>query len=195
MIFNSRGTICWLLLAFYWVLSSGCAQQPHVPTQPATATIKFLADWWTIEQMENLNLDDPPKKTERIELQQWDPSDPVSTPHPDTVFIAVEFTNLPVQTSITVSAAQRWLIGSIEEKAKAQWTDLQPFSDPQRIEFSNKSYPNVTIGQLQLKDKLFSLFNDNQWAYAVEVTVIAEQPSANTTIIKDTRRLDLKLAD
>jgi len=191
----ARGTVISILLSTFIILFSGCSQPLQTPTIAVEVEIKFIANWWTVEQMEDLDPDDPPIKKDRIDLQKWDPSDPVGTPHPDIIDVTVSIQNLVSEYSTKVHANYRWLVGPISKKSDAQWTDVEPMTINHLIQQTAQPDMELSMGTLKIKDKLYTLFQSDQWAYTLEVTVFGSSVKGEPGVFKKSRRLDLKLAD
>jgi len=184
------------LFVFLLSLVTGCIRSLPPVSDALAGELHFGANWWTTDQMEDLDPDNPPPKADNIKLEVWDPSDPVGTPHPDVIDVVINIQNYTLESSIRLKAESRWLIGDFYgDQSSGEWTNFQPLSDPIVVEIDRKTTREVTVSQIPVRKKLDALAQNNQWAYLLEVSVVVESTSAPRQPIRLRRQLALKQAD
>src|SRR5215510_2763262 len=116
-----RASVCLLVLP---TMLFACNRPgPQVPAPAVNATLSFKALWWSQSQMENLNPNAPPPKTQVIELERWEYTDPIGVPHPDTVDLVASLSIPPGSSAVHLNARTtgRWKIGPQSDADKAVW--------------------------------------------------------------------------
>jgi hypothetical protein len=109
-----------LLLA---ALLAACAG-PAPQTAPAVSVrLEFRCLWWSPDEMEGMDPEDPPPKRTEVRLTQWEYTDPIGVPHPDVVDVVAEVTNEGAEplTDATVTGAASWREGPINDESRAAW--------------------------------------------------------------------------
>src|SRR5215510_14883647 len=123
-----RASVCLLVLP---TMLFACNRPgPQVPAPAVNATLSFKALWWSQAQMENLNPNSPPPKTQVVELERWEYTDPIGVPHPDTADVVLTLstgTGSPA-VQVTVQTIGRWKVGPQSDREKAVW-DPMSFMD------------------------------------------------------------------
>lgn len=62
--------------------------------------------WWSADQMQDFDPNNPPLKSTRIQIKRWEYSDPVGVPHPDVVTLVVQVATLD---ATKVEVRTQWL--------------------------------------------------------------------------------------
>ena len=107
---------------------SGISCAPR-QTRPLSVSAKFDCLWWSEDEMQRLDPNSPPPMTARVELKRWESSDPVGTPHPETIDLAVDIRNDSSNPTLDLapSASIQWLRGPIADRNSARWEPLELF--------------------------------------------------------------------
>jgi hypothetical protein len=138
-----------------------------------TATLSFKALWWSQAQMQNLNPNAPPPKTEVVELERWEYTDPIGVPHPDSVD-AVLTLSTPVHSlsvQVNVQMTGRWKIGARSDREKAMWDQMSFLDVHQTLALSGGETREVRTA-IDLAKKMEELSKDERWPWELSVNAI-----------------------
>jgi hypothetical protein len=104
------------------LVSIGCSHEPKLGPE-ITVSGTFESMWWSSQQMENIDPNNPPPKTTRVTLSKWEYSDPVGVPHPDTVDFVATIRNAQgkAKATVTPKVQVQWMEGSIKDRGTASW--------------------------------------------------------------------------
>lgn len=104
------------------LVAAGCSRKPKLAPE-ITVAGTFEAMWWSTQQMENIDPNNPPPKGTRVMLTKWEYSDPVGVPHPDTVDFVATIRNAQGRAPITINpkVQVQWMEGSIKDRGTAAW--------------------------------------------------------------------------
>lgn len=162
--------------------STQAAITPSPPAQavtPVSSRIAFQCLWWSPEQMEGFDPNNPPPQLTPTPLSKWEYSDPVGVPHPDLVDALIEIESSGPAASIRASAvlSEQWLIGVRDAKEQAQWQPWQLVGDPQAITLSSEQAQTIKHS-VNVAGKMSELVAQNQWpwAYRLQVQILDAQP-------------------
>jgi len=189
--------IQWLSL-FLSLVVTGCHTHTHSLATPihepisghSDVEIGFMALWWSEHEMDGIVPDDPPEKTTLIELRQWDPSDPISTPHPDNYIVAVKINSAATSKRSLYSAEQRFHIGPLTEPSSAKWTEWEPLDLTVQPNQRLGAGTLIPIGEIDIRTKLNSLFSQDMWIHAHGVrALLSDTRSSNNTEVSGLLRI------
>jgi hypothetical protein len=82
--------------------------------------------------MEGMDPNNPPPKETRVELRQWEYTDPIGKPHPNVIEVAVQIRNDSGREvdAIIPEVEIQWLEGALSKKASADWGEKIPLPKP-----------------------------------------------------------------
>jgi hypothetical protein len=135
---------------------------------PVAVKASFRCMWWSEQQMNGLDPDNPPEKETETELRKWEYSDPVGVPHPDVVEVSLEMTNMGARKAVLVGTSARWRIGPMEESRDAVWSAWTPLgkTEPGVLNFGEGRKVRVPV---DLAAKMQALAPLGRWPFALEV--------------------------
>ncbi len=113
-----------VLILFSCAIVVACSKAA-IPASPPklSARMSFVCKWWSEEQMNGLDPNNPPPQNTEVVIQKWDFSDPVGTPHPDVVELVVEVkneSNAPI-SAVSVEIEGQWKTGPFWQEKLAKW--------------------------------------------------------------------------
>ncbi len=189
----------WLCACCLALALSACTSPGPVETEaPAAAPeldIRLLAKWWSEDQMEGLNLDNQPPKTQTIELLVWDPSDPVGTPHPAEFDVVIDIANVGSVQRAMVEVRERWKVGPISDPGSARWQDWQTVGTPVAVTWVNSDNASSAVHRVQLQDTLDTLFQTSRWAFGYQADAKVSLDTESTVGTASSRTLSIQAGD
>ncbi|MCC6365384.1 MAG: hypothetical protein IT165_17865 [Bryobacterales bacterium] len=135
---------------------------------PVAVKTSFRCLWWSEQQMNGLDPDNPPEKGTEMELRKWEYSDPVGVPHPDVVDVTLEMTNIGARKAVLVETSVRWRIGPVDESRDAVWSAWAPLGKAEvgAVDFGEGRKVRVPV---DLAAKMQALAPLRRWPFALEV--------------------------
>jgi len=123
--------------------------------------------------MEGMNLSDAPPKLTEVALSRWEASDPIATPHPESVNVValIKSTSDLEVTKLTLKG--RWGIGGLNDSQVQRWTNWQPLADAGPIQLSANSQQRVVLATVVLDDIQEHHYLRNEWPWKLEAEVDA----------------------
>ncbi len=168
--------------AFALLLLTAACSAPRIPDEPpepvatefsATLTAEYKAMWWSEDQMDGLNPDEPPPKELEITLSKWDSSDPIGTPNPDTVDLLVTIKNdSPIAaTGLLLEANMRLSVGSLDgNREKSSWGNAKALP-PKKFDLAANTQVEQRFKNINLKNMWMPLFEQRRWPFEMETTL------------------------
>lgn len=121
--------------------------------------------------MEGLNPNNPPAKRTRIELKRWEYTDPVGTPHPDIVDVAVQIHNDSARGEISVIPELKiqWLEGAQSDRASAVWSQMTSMKDsPVRLVADESKTVRLPVS---IAAEITALSRSERWPWSLRARV------------------------
>ncbi len=150
------------------LLLLGCRQGgTAAPAPHVSLSGHFECLWWSPQQMEGLNPNNPPPKTTPVTLTKWEYSDPVGIPHPDSVdLVLVVQTDASSGQTFSPSVKISWLEGPMSDKRKAQWTLAAEQPTAAGIQL-NRDRPQMVRVPIAIAPKMSELSKRDRWPWAL----------------------------
>ncbi len=186
-----------LLLASSVLAITGCgAATSSAPASPVVdVDLLFVAEWWSEDQMDGLNLNDPPPKNTKISLERWEASDPVGTPHPEEFdIVAIIKTTLEVQHA-WIDIEWRWSIGGLSQRSTKRWTSWESAARTGPLTLVSNSDMKVVLHTFQIDELQQQLYERNQWPWVLEARAVVTSDDGILESAATVRRLDILTAD
>jgi hypothetical protein len=120
-----------ILTALAVVLCIGCQRQQPSVSEEATPSVavSFRGLWFSEDEMRRLGQGETAvSPTQDVELEAWEFTDPIGTPHPDVVNVIVRITSpsdAPPR-DVRIGVREQWKTGSAEGESTAAWGDPLP---------------------------------------------------------------------
>ena len=150
----------------------GCSREKSVQPE-VTVAGTFEAMWWSPQQMENLDPNNPPPKSTRVTLSKWEYSDPVGVPHPDTVDFVATIRNAQGkdEVRITPRVQVQWMEGSIKDRGTASWSAAleREITGPIVVKGGQSQQLRVPV---DIAAKMKTMEAARQWPWQLRVNVI-----------------------
>ena len=190
------------VLAAAWVLSGCDAKKTEAPAA-ATADapqlgvdVRFAALWWSQEQMEGLDPNNPPPKNTQVFLTHWEYTDPVGVPNPDVMDVVITVDNKGAQpvSNLVVTAQGAWKVGPLADETKAAWTEPVALNKSEPFEIPAASKHEIRA-QVNLKQMMDSLRPEDRWPHMLRVSVDVVQSGSNSSLAKAQADFPIKAAD
>lgn len=186
-----------LLSLVVWTLVS-CKKSEPEPTTTETIEVEivFSALWWSVDQMEGLNVSNAPPKQSRINLAKWEASDPVGTPHPKS-FDVIAIINTPASAPQASIALKRRLgIGGLFKSEPLSWTEWKAVGKPKSIKLAVNAENKILLGTIQIDKIQELLYQKKQWPWVfeaeVELTITSDDGDKKT---KHLKQLEIQAGD
>jgi len=143
----------------------------------------FHGLWWSPAQMEGLNPDAPPPKTTDVVLTSWESSDPVGSPHPDTVTAVVVLRNRGASSAagLTLTIAAEWQDGAFSTAGSAAWGPKNVLHTASDVAVAPGAADTLRVS-IAIGDRVTRLFAKQQWPYALRVSVAVVRPPSLQTL-------------
>jgi hypothetical protein len=192
---NIRARACLLvLLSAALVACKGSGPPSSAPS--VTAALTFNALWWSQAQMENLNPNSPPPKTQVVELERWEYTDPVGVPHPDKVDILATISTpanaTPVQAVVQIMA--RWKIGPESDREKAAWEPAS-FLDAVQSFALQPGETRQASTPVDLAKQMEVLGKTEQWPWALSATAVIRNSATGEIIASVSKEMPILRGD
>jgi hypothetical protein len=163
-------------------VASGCGASEYASsdrTPPLTVTVEFRALWWSLDQMEGLDLDAPPPKETEVVLDTWEYTDPIGVPNPDRFDIVVRIENTGEQPvgAVELRTTTRWGIGPLYGDSAETWRDADAIPNLGPVSVAATESQLLRLGTIDLKSIQNDLYDRDLWPWVFEVTVSVFHPS------------------
>lgn len=180
----SRGAAVAVVAA---VLVIGC-QRPESASSadaaPAIA-ISFRGVWYSESEMRRLGQGETDvSPTAPIELKAWEYTDPIGSPHPDIVEVAIAVTPAAdaAAREVRVGLREQWLIGGAEGPSTATWQDPLP---PRQLDTAVRLSPGTTTDvrmPVAIGDMVRSLGAADRYPWRLRVLVSLDDASSQQAL-------------
>jgi hypothetical protein len=126
--------------------------------------------------MNGMDPNNPPPKQTRITLKQWEYSDPIGVPHPDSVDVAIDIKN---NTDAALDRAVlevdvQWLEGPLRRKSASVWTSRSPVRRPVDIKLAPEGRQRLTV-PVALEAKMKELEALRRWPWALRAFITVKR--------------------
>jgi hypothetical protein len=185
----------WCVFAFLFCIAAISCSQAAVPSNAKVTTrASFRCKWWSEEQMNGLDPNNPPPKNTEINISKWDYSDPVGTPHPDVVDFLVEIKNESDTRleGIAVNIEGQWQTGPFAQAKLAKWDSPASLKSDQPFSLSAGETRNVRVS-VGVAKKMAELKTSKGWPYAFRGKATVSK--SGTTLATAQAQLDIATAD
>jgi hypothetical protein len=143
--------------------------------EPLKIDIAFSGAWWAEGQLEGMDPNNPPPKTTRARLREWDYGDGQWPPHPDVVDVDVTLSGATAAAKTTAEISYQYDIG------RGRLSQLQ-----QLVKTTVDLSPGGTTslrGSLRILDDIGRLMRQKLTPNLVKVTVkVGGQPPATARL-------------
>ena len=149
--------------------------------------IEFACLWWSEAQMNGLNPNAPPPKTTEVRIKQWEYSDPVGVPHPDTVDAVLLLTGGEKLAGLEVEISTQWKIGRYGKPGSAVWG---PVKQVRKAAAAREMRLPV-----DLKAMMDTLEKHERWPYGLRVVATLRRGSADEIVALIKAELPIRMGD
>jgi len=132
-----------------------------------SAHVSFLCKWWSEDQMNGLDPNNPPPKNSEVAIEKWDYSDPVGTPHPDVVDLVVDVRNdsdIPA-SAVVIEIEGQWKTGPFAQEKLAKWGPLVKLKSSELSGVPSHQTASVRA-PINVAAKMQELKSSKSWPYA-----------------------------
>jgi len=185
--------------AFLLILAALPACNPPgtpVAAPSVDASLSFKGMWWSKSQMEGLNPNSPPPKTQAVDLERWEYTDPIGVPHPDTVDVVLSVSNrngFPAE-QIRLWTIGRWKAGPQSEPEKAAWDPKNFIDDRQTLTLQSGETREVRT-PVDLAQKMNQLSRSGWWPWELSITVTITDSTNSQILAKVEKSLPIRPGD
>jgi hypothetical protein len=149
--------------------------------------MEFACLWWSEAQMNGLNPNSPPPKTTEVRIKQWEYSDPVGVPHPDTVEAVVALAGSEAFAGMEVEFSSQWKIGRYGKPGTAVWGAVKPVR--KMLAAREVRLP------VDLKAMMDSLDRVNRWPFGLRVQAVVRRAGGGEVVARVTGELPIRQGD
>lgn len=112
-------------------------------------------------------------------LKQWEYSDPIGVPHPDSVDVVIDVKNGSgaALDGAAVGVEAQWLEGPQRRKAASEWTMRSLVGKPIYVSLSPDGQQSLTV-PIDLAAKMKALEPSRRWPWALRAFITVKQGGA-----------------
>lgn len=186
----------WILMLSGCVLGCVRSEEPKLALARLSADITFRCLWWSEDQMEGLNPNSPPPKRTEVTIQKWEYTDPVGTPHPDTIDVVVALIadgSTPV-TGVSADVSGQWRIGPANSPKNATWSEQRSLQKWQGLTITPGTATVLRV-PVNVAGRISELEAKHKWPWGFRVALTVQSTGAAEPVLMRDMELPIRPGD